>query len=124
MSIDGGPVNSGGKCYKHQGFSTTITDSFSTPSYEPRGLAWDGSNVIIGDINTDKIYRMDGFSSTIDNSFSHNGDEHGLAWGSDSNLYSSGSQNDKIYKHSGFSSTITDSFDYSWGEVLGLAGTW
>ena len=58
------------KIYKHDGFSSTILDSFSSPSTSSRGLTWDGSNLYSTDNASDKIYKHDGFSSTILNSFS------------------------------------------------------
>lgn len=30
------------KHYKHSGFSSTITDSYSSPSTFPHGITWDG----------------------------------------------------------------------------------
>jgi len=45
------------KIYKHSGFSTTITDSFSSPSTGQVGVGWDGTNVLSTDNSSDKIYK-------------------------------------------------------------------
>ena len=58
------------KAYQHSGFSSSITDSFSTPSYAPYGIGWDGSNLLSTDSYIGKfIYKHSGFSSTITDSF-------------------------------------------------------
>jgi len=98
------------KIYRHDGFSSTILDSFSSPSTGPFGLAQDGINLYSCDQGSDKIYKHDGFSSTILDYFSSPSTGlRGLACDG-TNFYSSDSSSDKIYKHDGFSSTILDSF--------------
>ena len=105
FSIDSYIIN--GMIYKHTGFSSTIEDSFSSPSDSPEGIAFDGGDVYSSDDNSDKIYRHDGFSTTILDSFSSPGvTTAGLGW-DDTNLLSISYH---IYKHDGFSTTILDSF--------------
>ena len=57
------------KISKHSGFSSTITDSFTTPTTNASGVTWDGTYIISCDWNTEKIYLHSGFSSTISDSF-------------------------------------------------------
>ena len=97
--------------YLHSGFTSTISDSFSSPSTQPYGLFWDGTNVLSGDSGTpDKIYLHSGFTSTISDSFSSPSDlPVGIAWDG-TNILSTDQNSDLIYLHSGFTSTISDSF--------------
>jgi len=107
------------KVYKHSGFSTTITDSFSMPGSEPKDIAFDnGGNMISCDKTTDKIYLHSGFSSTILDSFSAS-NRVGVTWdGSNIVSCTSGGQRSVMYKHSGFSPTISASFFFG----LAIAG--
>ena len=74
------------------GFSSTILDSFSSPTSEPYGLIWDGNNICSNDWNSDKIYKHSGFSATISDSFSSPSDRPtGLSW----ELISAGSPSSK-----------------------------
>ena len=99
-----------GRIYKHQGFSSTILDSFPSPASGPSGLGWDGENLLSCDYASDRIYKHQGFSSTILDSFpSLDTTPMGLAWDGE-NLLSCDAASDRIYKHQGFSSTILDSF--------------
>ena len=130
--------SSAGRFYKHSGFTSTISDSFSSPSTSPVGSAWDGTNVISGDSGTDKYYIHSGFSSTVSDSFSSPAnDAAGANWDSSNLVSSDTGVSDLIYKHSGFTSTISDSFsspsvnpsgvaDDSWDGVvatIALTGT-
>ena len=45
------------KFYQHDGFSTTINDSFSAPGGLCKDLAWDGTNLYSVDYGDDKIYK-------------------------------------------------------------------
>jgi len=83
------------KIYVHSGVSSTITDSFSSPSTYPSGLTYDGTNLISCDINSDKIYVYSGVSSTITNSFS----SPGSSPRDGTNLISCDAGTDKIYVH-------------------------
>ena len=113
--------SSSDKVYKHSGFSTTISDSFSSPSDLPSGVTWDGSNVLSSESNSDKIYLHSGFTSTISDSFSSpSSGSQGVTWDG-TNVLSSDSDSDKIYKHAGFTSTVSDSFSSPSSEPRGLA---
>ena len=117
-----------GKVYKHNGFSSSILDCFSSPQVRPRGLGWDGTNLLSiawGEILDDrKIYKHDGFSASILDSFiSPYYSPYGLDWDG-TNVLSSDDGDDKIYKHDGFSSAILDWFStgplptgVAWGTV-------
>lgn len=109
--------------YQHDGFSTTILDSFSSPSSSTHGLSWDGTNLISGDDN-ETVYQHDGFSSTILDSFSLPGATpvYGGITHDGTNVYTSDNDTDLIQKHSGFSSTVTDSFTEPGAITTGL--TW
>lgn len=96
--------------WRHAGFSSTISDSFSSPSTYPTGVAWDGSNVISCDDDSAKIYLHTGFSSTISNSFSSwDSQPYGVTWDGD-NAIESTIAADRIFRYAGFSSTISNSF--------------
>jgi len=99
-----------GKIYVHDGISSTILLSFSSPGDEPYGLAYNGTNLISSDSIKDGIYIHDGISSTILSSFSSPAaDITELAYDG-ANLISADSGVDKIYIHDGVSSTILSSF--------------
>ena len=110
------------KIYKHDGFSSSILDSFSSPSTNPRDLVWDGSNIFSANLNVQKIWKQSGFSATISSSFSSPSSGTTGLTSDGSNLYSSDCNSDKIYKLSGFSSTISDSFSSPSSEPYSL--TW
>ena len=96
--------------YRYSGFSTTVTDSFSTPLSAPYAMGWDGENTLINEDAVDVCYKLSGFSTTVTDTFalpSINPD--GLEWDG-ANVISSDVSQNRIYKHSGFSSTITNSF--------------
>ena len=38
------------RIYKFSGFSSIVLDSFSSPSSNPMGLAWDGTNLLNADL--------------------------------------------------------------------------
>ena len=56
--------------YKHTGFTSVISDSFSSPTVNPSGLTWDGINIYSADAISDEIYKHTGFTSVILDSFS------------------------------------------------------
>ena len=110
------------RIYKHDGFSSTILDSFSSPGSTPRGLTWDGNNIYSSDSSLAKIYKHDGFSATILDSFSSpSSSPQGLTWDG-TNIYSCDAGSNFIYKHDGFSATITNSFTCTLDDTSGL--TW
>ena len=102
---------SANKIYKHSGFSSTITDSFSTGYAYGGGLTWDGTDLYAIETGS-KCYKYSGFSSTITDSF--NSGKGATAYGAtidaNGNFYHSGYTDAKVWKFSGFSSSITDSF--------------
>jgi len=55
--------------YKYSGFSSTIIDSFSTPSTFPFGVEYSTTGVLSADANSERVYKHSGFSSTISDSF-------------------------------------------------------
>lgn len=110
------------KIYKHDGFSSSILDSFSSPGSEQTGVALDSSgNLLSTDTSTDKIYQHDGFSSSILDSFSSPAAAPVALFWDGTNLLSADTGTDKIYKHSGFSSSITDSFSSPGAGPSGLS---
>lgn len=57
--------------YKHDGFSSSILDSFSSPGTTTNGLTFDGVNIYsVQGAALDKIYKHNGFSTSILDSFS------------------------------------------------------
>jgi len=57
------------KIYVHDGITSTIKDSFATPSTRPRGITFDGTNLISCDRDTGLIYVHVGISGAISSSF-------------------------------------------------------
>lgn len=102
------------KYYKHDGFTTTITDSFAAPSTIPVGLVWmrTGEDIVTSDAAANKIYVHAGFTTTVSSSYAH---AHGASLRNIScdvldNIYVAGSgATDKLYKMAGITSTITSS---------------
>ena len=99
------------KIYVHNGVSNTITTSFTTPSTQPSGITFDGTNLISCDSLADKIYVHSGVTSTITTSFATpDTDIHNLAYDSvNGNLYCLDSTG-IIYKMSGVTATVTSSW--------------
>lgn len=104
--------------YKHDGFSTTILDSFSGGAGgNVYAMTWDDSgNIITGQGGSvDKFFQYSGFSSTVSDSFSTTGFSTfvgGACWyGGD--LYCGSMVSDEVFKLDGFSSTVLSSFSTS-----------
>jgi 6-phosphogluconolactonase (cycloisomerase 2 family) len=57
------------KIYIHDGITSSISSSFSSPATSIFGLAYDGENLISTDLTEDKIYIHDGITATVDSSF-------------------------------------------------------
>ena len=98
--------------------------SFSSPSSNPIGLAYDSSigNLISCDSTADEIYIHDGISSTILSSFSSpDSNPRGLTFDSTTGNLISCSAGATIYIHDGISSTILSSFASPDGYSRGLA---
>ena len=109
---------------KHDGFSSTILDSFLSPSTQPEGVTWDGVNIFSADSTVDTIYKHDGFSNTILDSFSSPSTRPcGLTIDQDGDLYSIDKDANMLYKHDGFSSTILDSFGSPSSNPTGIMPT-
>jgi len=95
--------------------------SFASPSTNPYGLTFDGTNLISCDKNSNLIYIHDGISSTILSSFaSPSTDPTGLTFDG-TNLISCDSFSNLIYIHDGISSTILNSFASPGTNPTGLA---
>jgi hypothetical protein len=92
----------GGRYIASEGGGTpnsTILSSFTSPSTNPLGLAYDGTNLISCDYISDTIYIHDGVSSTILSSFSSPaGFPSGLTYDG-TNLISCDLISDTIYIH-------------------------
>ena len=98
------------KHYRHIGFSSTIADSYDSPSTGPTGITWDGTNVISASPDVWLHYKHSGFSATITDSYdSPDLNPRGITWDG-TNVISADGGAAKHYKHSGFSSTITSSY--------------
>jgi hypothetical protein len=85
--------------YVHDGISSTISSSFASPGTLPSGLAFDDTNLISCDSDTDMIYVHDGISSTILSSFSSPGTGITSLTFDGTNLISCDSDADRIYRH-------------------------
>jgi len=103
--------------YIHDGITSTILDSFASPTGTPTGLTYDGSNLISCDWGTSTIHPLiyihSGISSTITDSFNAPNDypdgASGLAY-DNTNLISCSQNNLRIYIHSGITVTTTSDF--------------
>ena len=107
------------KHYRHEGFSSTVIDSYSSPGTYPTGISWDGINVLDVDESAGMHYKHEGFSSTITSSYyTSYGGAIGIGWDG-TNVLGASETDDKHYKHSGFSNTLTSSYTspgtYPWG---------
>ena len=58
IKVDGGYTD----IIRHDGFSSAVLDSFSSPSASPADVAWVSPDLISSDTNTDLIYKHLGFS--------------------------------------------------------------
>jgi hypothetical protein len=98
------------KHYLHEGFSSTIVDSYGAPAKCPSGITWDGSHVLSVDADGQTHYRHAGFSATITDSYAAPSEcPSGITWDG-SNVISVDTDSQKHYRHNGFSATITDSY--------------
>lgn len=98
------------KHYKHQGFSSTIMDSYASPHDRPDGITWDG-DVMSADRHATvggKHFLHSGFSGTLLDSYSFVG-AVGLSWDG-GNVVSVGATFDVHYLQSGFTATLNDSY--------------
>ncbi len=73
---------SANKHYLHTGFSASISSSYTSPGAVPRGITWDGTNVISADGGSaDKHYLHTGFSATVSSSYASPGvSPSGITW--------------------------------------------
>lgn len=75
-----------------------IVRQFAAPGESPRGLAWDGTHLWVGDDGADKIYKLDPANGKVLGSFeAPNGELRGLVW-HDQHLWSSDNGTRKLYK--------------------------
>jgi hypothetical protein len=110
------------KIWRTNGFSSTISASVSTASpFYPRGVCWDGTNLIYSGNNssdTGAVKKCSGFTSTIIDSFTFgvagaDASGYGITWDG-TNLIMNWITKSKFTLMTGFSSTIANSFtDYS-----------
>lgn len=111
------------KMILYSGFSTTITNSFSSSSIDaaPQDLSSNASNMImIGTVNDD-YFELSGFSSTVNDSIAApSTNPRGITFdGSDYLAFDVGTS--KVYKHTGFTTTIGDSFSFTANDPDGLS---
>lgn len=112
------------KIYKHSGYTSTISDSFSVASYgSPQGLGVDSDNNVLA-CKTNLIVKHSGFSSTVSDSFgftpNSSNANRDVEWdGTDTIVINDGE--DKIYKLSAFTATIKDSFSTPAARGMGVA---
>jgi len=101
------------RLFQHDGFSSTILDSFSSPGAIQRGQSVDSTNTFSSDINVDFLFQHNGFSSTILDSFSSvGGNPNDVTIESAGNIIEGDAATvPDVSKHDGFSSTILDSFN-------------
>lgn len=91
------------KIYKHDGFTTTVTNSFSLTLVI--GVAWEGTNLIACEYYS-KIFKYQGFSSTVLDSFDGQGSAtRGVGWDSTNVLHSDDTNNHYV-RYVGFSGSI------------------
>jgi len=95
----------------HDGFSSTITNTFAPPGNFPSALGFNGTNLLSADWGTQKIYIHNGISGDISSSFDSPGPlPRGLVV-IGGNLISCDGTSDKVYFHNGITDSIASSFD-------------
>jgi DNA-binding beta-propeller fold protein YncE len=104
-------------------YSTTPAFSFNSPSGDPRGLAFDGTNLISCDLTAKRVYIHDGKSDTILSSFEVTSLGPRSITFDGTNLISCGESGStrKIYVHNGVSASVLTSFDSPGSFPSGLA---
>jgi hypothetical protein len=107
------------------GFTYSVAPAlaFNSPNNDPRGVAFDGTNLISCDLAAKKIYVHDGISDTILSSFDAPAvGPHSITFDG-TNLISCGffSGDAKIYIHNGISASILTSFNAPGSYPVGLA---
>ena len=100
--------------------SSNILSSFDSPSDGPSGFAFDGTNLISCDYNSDKIYIHDGITGDILSSFTAPSTYPGGLAFHGINLISCDTVLGKIYIHDGITSNILSSFDTPSVRPIGL----
>ena len=116
VSCDSGTA----RIYLHSANTSTIINSFSSPSTNPQGLVFNGKDIINLD-GSGRVYHLSGFSGTVLNSFSTPGTAaKGLTF-DNRNLVSCDSGTDRIYKYSSVSATVINSFSSISTSPQGLA---
>ena len=114
-------------------FTSTLTDSFSSPGDRPTGVTWDGSDLYSVDNQADapggSYYHHSGFSNTVVDSFSQATFAHELSIDQFGDFLAterdeSGSPltNDILVKLSGFTATVQNSFQAADDNLTGV--TW
>jgi hypothetical protein len=118
-------VYSSGTISKHDEFSTTILDSFTSGGSLLRGITidQDGNMISCRRALTQTIYLHDGFSSLTTDSFvTPTSEPHGVTWDGTDLYYSDPTAGTggigKIHHMDGFSSTVLESFEYGGTNAL------
>ena len=109
------------KVYLYNGFSNTVSSSFTHPNSHYGGAYWDGSNLLLTSITNTRHYKMTGFSSTISDSYASPSAGSGDLSMISSDVISSDYSTEKHYKHNGFSATILSSYTVSQADTIGIA---
>lgn len=111
------------KYYVYSGVSKTLIDSFSSASAStPRGVAWDGQNLLTTEIGSpERVIKFSGISNVVvDSILTGSVNAYAIAWDGKNLWVSTGTTTSTLFKHSGFTSTIIASFTYHSSLVRGL----
>lgn len=99
---------------KGTGFTSVVQSSFNAPAIGTRmyDADFDGTNMLILGINSNKAYRMTGFTSTVGASFATTaGNDEGLGWDGTNALTNEGiAASTKAKQRTGFTATVISSF--------------
>ena len=97
-----------------------ISEEFTPPAVDGRGVTFDGKNLISNDVTTDLIYIHDGVSDTILSSFAAPSSSPQEMTFDGTNLISLDNSTDRIYIHDGISASVSSSFATSTSNPQGM----
>ncbi|MFA6027369.1 MAG: M14 family zinc carboxypeptidase [Patescibacteria group bacterium] len=100
---------------------TLCRNKFDSPGNEPRGLAYDGTNIWHVDATSDLLYKLNAATGAVVSSYaSLDSEPKDLAWDG-TNLWMVGDTNDRIYKINPADGTEVTHYDSPSSEPSGIA---
>ncbi len=99
---------------------SAVVESFAVPGEEPSGLAWDGENFWLADLDSEKIYKLDKAGKLLSSFAAPGSTPTGLAWDG-TNLWVADSFDGQIYKVNLQNGKVVGAFDLPNSDPQGLA---